>query len=219
MVCLPLSMMFPLSNKSTKSAFSLVEVVIAIGIFSLVIVAVVGLLIPITRDTTAVTEVSTSLRLAEGVNRELERVGGTIVSGLGVNSLYLVATPDGARILRTQQTTTGGSPAKNATFPAENDLEATPANPVPGIAKRDRFFLIEVRLLKNDPGISTDNIYFQVGDGAVPVEVRVTWPFYTPIGPEPASLTGLGWNDSTLDGELTPAASRSIYLFAAAVRR
>lgn len=208
--------MFPPSSKVNRSAFSLVEVVIAIGIFSLVIVAVVGLLIPITRDTTAVTEVSTSLRLAEGVNRELERVGGSVVAGLGVNTLYLVATPDGARILRTQQTTAGGAPATNVSFPAENDLDATP---IPGIAKRDRFFLIEVRLLRNDPGITTDNIFFQAGDGAVPVEVRVTWPFYTPIGPQPATLTGLGWNDSSLDGELTPAASRSVYLFAAAVRR
>lgn len=212
-------MMSLLSNKYQRSAFSLVEVVIAIGIFSLVIVAVVGLLIPITRDTTAVTEVTTSLRLAEGVNRELERVGGTVVAGLGTNTLYLVATPDGGRILRTQQTTTGGSPGTNASFPAENDLEATPANPVPGIAKRDRFFLVEVRLLQDDPGTTDDNIHFQAGDGAVPVEVRVSWPFYTPKGPQPASLSGLGWNDGALDAELTPAASRSIYLFAAAVRR
>ena len=204
------------SNKPPLRGFSLVEVIVAIGVFSLVILAVFGLLTPLFRDSTAVIESSTATRLAEGINRELERVGGNTVSTLGATVLYLVATSDGGRVLRTQQTATGGNPSSNAAFPAENDLDATP---VPGIAQRDRYYLVEVRLLANDGADTDDNIYYQANDGAVPVEVRVTWPFYSPTTPVPTTLTALNWNSTSVSGQMSPPASRSVYLFAAAVRR
>jgi type II secretory pathway pseudopilin PulG len=204
-----------LRSNNPRNAFSLVEVVVAIGVFALAIVAVFGLLTPITRDSALVIDTSTAVRLAEGVNRELERVGGATVAGLGNNSLFLVATQDGSRVLRTQQTSTGGT--QGAAQDAENSLNATP---IAGIAERDRFYIIEVKLLTNDPGDANDNIYYNSADspGSVPVEVRVGWPFYNPATPPPSSPTGT-WNNSNVRGTLVPAASRSYYIFTAAVRR
>lgn len=207
----PLSPMTPHRSNKTSSAFSLVEVVLAIGVFSLAIVAVFGLLIPITRDSSSVIDTSTAIRLAEGVNRELERVGGETVKSLGNGSLFLVATPDGSRILRTYQTANGSN--SGAAQAAENDPSSgTP----PGIVKRDRFYIIEVKLLNN----SANKVYYNSADnpGSIPVEVRVGWPFYTPSTPPPSTPPST-WDDSSVNGVIVPAASRSYYLFASAIRR
>jgi len=203
-----------LSSKSRR-AFSLVEVVVAVGVFALVIVAVVGLLIPITRDSALVLDTTTAVRLAETVNRELERVGGATVGGLGTNSLFMVSTPDGSRVLRTYQTASGGT--AGGAQSAENSLSATP---IPGIAQRDRFYIIEVKLLTDNASDSNDNIFYNSASspGSVPVEVRVGWPFYTPSTPPQASPSG-AWNAGAVAGTLVPQASRSYYIFTSAIRR
>jgi len=193
----------------------LVEVVVAVGVFALVIVAVVGLLIPITRDSALVLDTTTAVRLAETVNRELERVGGATVGGLGTNSLFMVSTPDGSRVLRTYQTASGGT--AGGAQSAENSLSAAP---IPGIAQRDRFYIIEIKLLNNDTSDGNDNIYYDpaASPGSVPVEVRVGWPFYNPATPPQGSPSG-AWDDSVVAGTLVPQASRSYYIFTSAIRR
>lgn len=200
---------------SSKAAFSLVEVVVAVGIFALSIVAVFGLLTPIARDSAAVIETSTAVRLAESINHELERVGGKAVAALGNDTVYLVATADGSRVLRSGDSAVGAT----GSYDAENTLNATP---VAGIAQRDRYYLIEVKLIKDDGGDSNDKINtatFDTNAGAVPVRVKVSWPLYVPKSAPPTGAPSGAWDAAAVAGNLVPAANRSVYFFAAAVRR
>jgi type II secretory pathway pseudopilin PulG len=210
---------------SNKSAFSLVEVVVAVGIFALAIVAVFGLLTPIARDSAAVIENSTAVSLAENINRELERVGGAVVGGLATatpDTVYLVATADGSRVLRSGDSAIGAS----GSHPAENALDHAT---VAGIAQRDRFYLIEVKLMVDDGSDGNDRINsttFGPNAGAIPVRVRVSWPLYQPRSGPPTGSPSGSWDNSSVDpdgttvaGNLVPAANRSVYFFSSAVRR
>ncbi len=118
--------------------------------------------------------------------------------GSPTRSLFMVATRDGSRIL-----VTGEDPyaAWNDTYvnpyrpdsaayttvagplAAEGNLitDSTPGDP-PGIAFRDRYYLIEVFLPKS-PAYRAVNVSNDVGLGFLPVSVRVVWPYRLPDGP------------------------------------
>ena len=106
-----------------RAGFSLIEVVIAIGIFAVAVTAIIGLLLPNTQAVTEQIESDVARRLAENVQAEIQRHARTIAEtqkptprkGLDMlddiffagapagrtNSLFLVATRDGSRVLVT----------------------------------------------------------------------------------------------------------------------
>ncbi len=61
-------------NRLARKAFSLVEVVIAVGIFAIAIAAVVGLMVPITRSVTEVSDADQAARLLTSIQGELARL-------------------------------------------------------------------------------------------------------------------------------------------------
>jgi type II secretory pathway pseudopilin PulG len=60
---------------SRDRAFSLVEVVVAMGVFAIAVIVVLGLLPPATREVGETLDVGTAQRLAEAINAEVRRVG------------------------------------------------------------------------------------------------------------------------------------------------
>jgi type II secretory pathway pseudopilin PulG len=187
-------------HRPSQKAFSLIEVVISIAIFALTIVALVAMLAPVSRDTDRIRDSETASRLASSIERELNRLNFETVRSSTVppNSLYLVATRDGSRVLRTginlnDPTTQPGSPRA-----AENNLDTgTP----PGIADRDRYFLIEVRRFPaGDPALQVAN----PSQGNLPLIVTISWPFRLPQGPAPDPLP-VAWNDPSVLGTNPPA--------------
>jgi len=169
-----------MKTKPTDSgAFTLIEVVAAIGILAVTLVAMLGLLASSTHPAGEIADVHVAARLGENIQDELERLKASLgLVGLAAmvptrgstTPLQLVATRDGRRVLRAD----GAAPAAGH---ALNE-------PVqPGIANRDRYYLVEVTQQLDLPYAS--------GAGFLAVSVRVTWPYRLPMGPPTPEATAV----------------------------
>lgn len=157
--------------------FSLVEVVAAIGVLAVALVAVLGLIASTTRSAGEVVDAHVAARLGENIQGELERLkvglglaglAAIVPAGGATTPLQLVATRGGLRVLRSD----GADPAAGRVL---ND-------PVlPGIALRDRYYLAEVTQQLDLP--------YAPDAGFLAVSVRVTWPHRLPVGPPTPGAT------------------------------
>ena len=192
--------------RRSRRAFSLVEVVIAVGIFAVAVIAIIALLLPNTQKVEDLMDADISRRLSENIQSELQRYSKVVATDKGFKdfddtfytsatpnrSIFMVATRDGQRVLVTgedpyvawnftySKTYKPEDPAVQVTSKlfAENNLNT--GNPL-GIALRDRYFLIEVFLPKS-PAYRKFTAA-NVGLGFLPLGVRVVWPFRLPDGP------------------------------------
>ncbi len=154
-----------------RPGFSLVEVIVAIGLVAIVLVALLAAFGPAARSAAAADDTQVAARLAGNIQLELERLQAELgLEGLAAavppagsaTPLLLVATRDGQRVLRAD----GAAPAADH---ALNELA------LPGIARRDRYFLAEVTQQLDLP--------YAAGAGFLAVSVRVQWPYRLPAGP------------------------------------
>lgn len=218
-----------------RSAFSLVEVVVAIGIFAAGIIAIVALLAPTARNVEDITDTTVATRLSDNITTELNRIGFVAVRDFLAPSnatldrtIHLVATRDGRRVVRTGADVRS-SPAPGSSQsvtlagqPAENALDDATA---PGLAERDRYFLITVTRAATDPA---DPLFFhrntagRTPDASLPVRIRVEWPFYVPAGPAPDPVPGgTTWDDASVKGILSggdAGDSRGVLVLTTAIR-
>jgi type II secretory pathway pseudopilin PulG len=138
-----------------RRAYSLVEVMVAVGICAVAVVGVVALLGPAARDTREMLDRRTAQRLAEQVDEELQRCGfrtvATATSSGG--SLQLVARADGSQAV--QLSDAGNDPATGVP---------------PGVVPAERYFLVEV----------TRALRPESGPAWLVLEVRVSWPLSLP---------------------------------------
>ena len=179
----------PASKKNY--GFSLIEVVVAVGIFAIAIVGVIGLLAPTAKSIGDVTDTAAATRLADGVASELARLRDSVpTSGsprLGLDGLYtkistgnsdtskysLTAVADGSYVVRDDKTT-------GSSNPANNDPVNPPANQPRGIAKNNRYFIIEVYTHQGDNLAYTPNTSagIPIGSGFLALTIVVKWPYY-----------------------------------------
>jgi hypothetical protein len=155
----------------TRRAFSLVEVVVAIGLMAGALVAILGLLAATTHSAGDSLEAQGCASLGASTQCELDRLKNAVgLSGLAAlvppagsgAALRFVGTRDGLRV----QCVDAADSAANRSL----------RDPVlPGIAVRDRFFLIE---LTQVPEWGTANDM-----GFVAVSARCSWPYELPLGP------------------------------------
>ncbi|MBE2216391.1 MAG: prepilin-type N-terminal cleavage/methylation domain-containing protein [Opitutaceae bacterium] len=158
--------------------FSLIEVVVATAIFAVAIVAVVGLLSPMNQRVSDVVDSEIASRVCATIQSELERNPVDAVAeqtapdaGTGAaRSITLVLSSDGRRG-RLWEPGVGG--------PADNPLDDAA---VPGIAERDRFFLVTI-------GRADATAYASGVSGSLGLRAQVVWPFRIPDGPETAGQT------------------------------
>ncbi|MFA6288380.1 MAG: hypothetical protein WC661_13435 [Opitutaceae bacterium] len=156
----PASPVIASPKTSARTAFSLVEVVVAVGIFAIGIVGVLGLLSPSIKSVSEVGDTAVANRLADNIQVELERLGFTYISdparlGTSSNTLTLVANRDGSRVLLSTV--------------ADNDVvNGSP----PGILNRNRYYGITVQQLSSLP--------YTAGSGFIALSVRVVWPYQIP---------------------------------------
>lgn len=162
-------MIFNKQSSSGRRGFSLIEVILAVGIFAFSIVAVLALLGTTSRATSDVLETTTASRIADGVRSELDGVDLATLDSMTDPTarppLTLVATKDGHHV-RIAEGPGVSNPA------ADNDPEN--GDP-PGITDRDRFYRIEVRQLE-------DTVEYDSGSAAIAVSVRVIWPHHVRVG-------------------------------------
>lgn len=140
------------------AGFSLMEVVIATGVFALAIVAVIGLVGVPSRATREVFDSTVAARLAEGVNQELARLAAAVGFPKLVEDttpskeLFVYATADGSRLV-------------------ESSLADLADVGVPSV---ERYFLLEIMQL-SAPAPT---------DACLPLQIRVQWPYMLPDGRE-----------------------------------
>ena len=148
--------MKPRLQRRAGRAFSLVEVVIAVGILAAAIVAIMALLAPPLRATREVLDSTVAARLADGVEMEIGRLGFDSASGLLTDPGYIVvyATADGSRVV------------------VHGSRKNGPTLAPPGIAAEARYFVLFIDEL-NAPAAT---------DAFVGLGVRVEWPYHTPDG-------------------------------------
>ena len=166
------------TGRTVADAFSLVEVVAAIGILAVTLVAVLGLMMATVRSGGEVADADAVARLAENIQGELDRLqaslglaglAGLVSPGSGGRAFCLVATRNGARV--------------RCSDPADPAADRALDDPtLPGIANRDRYFLIEV---SQSPGFE-----FAHSSGFLAVSVRITWPYHLPVGPPAPDAAG-----------------------------
>jgi len=156
----------------SPAGFTLIEVVVAIGIFAVTVAAVLALLGLVARLPDEISDHDRAVRLADSIRAELVRLcdrtsvsetesrldvfAGLIPPAGSASPLHLVASTDGTRVVRE----------------SEADVPAT------GIVLRDRYFLIEV--CQQPPPLN-----YTAGAGFLAVTLTVKWPYQVPLGPGP----------------------------------
>jgi len=171
-----------------RASFTLVEVVVAIGVFAVTIVAVIGLMTPLSRSVAGVSDFDKAAQLGDAIQAELVRLRDLTASGNKLDALYnasfaggkvltLVAPPDTSRVVR------------------ESDADNDPATgSPPGVFPRDRYFLIEIRAqsapLNYTPGSN---------QAFLAVTAIVKWPYQIATGPNaPAAAAADATQTSSL---------------------
>lgn len=138
-----------------QRGLSLVEVLVAVGLCAVAVVAAVALFGPAVRATREVGDRRAAVRLGERIDVELRRAGFAAVAAAtdGSATLRLLARADGSPIVRLEE--------------ADNDPSTgTP----PGIPAAERHFEIAV----------TRALRPASGGSCVVLEVRVRWPLALP---------------------------------------
>lgn len=176
------------------AAFSLLEVIVALGVFSGAILVIIGLSSPLQRSVSDIVDAEVAASLVKNIESELQRIGYARLmaspllprlSDASEDPLIFFATPDGNRVL--------------IDIDADNPLNS---GEHPGIAERDRYF--RIRLV----GTSVPD----PSSGWLSIRGDVSWPYRIPAGPTTADATAAGQDPS----QETPEAKRSsmCYFFA-----
>jgi prepilin-type N-terminal cleavage/methylation domain-containing protein len=160
-----------------RRGFSLVEVVVAIGLIAVSLVAILGLLAATTHSAAELSDAQGSASLGGSIQCELDRLRNSaglakleqIVPPSGSAApLRLVGTRDGLRVC-----------CLDAADPAANRSLRDPV--LSGIANRDRYYLIEATRLPEWETVADS--------GFVVVNARCTWPYELPLGPATPGAT------------------------------
>jgi len=174
---------------------------VAVGLLSFALVAILGLMAATTRSAADLGDADGLASLGASIQCELERIKASsgfsefadlVPADGSTEPLLLAGTRDGLRVLRAD----GADPA------ASRSLD-NPA--LPGIAVRDRFYLIELTRLA-EPATADA--------GFVALRARCSWPYEIPAGPQTA---GAAEYDTDPAREV-PANQRRVALFNYAIR-
>jgi prepilin-type N-terminal cleavage/methylation domain-containing protein len=150
----------------TRRGFSLVEVVVAIGIFAIAVISVIGLLSPINQSVAEVKDGDDATRIVAIIQAELQRLGVTSVNGYIVAATPLYASRDGAKI---------GPDVSIAPW-ATNVPDLNASGSVETFeVNAQKFF--EIRLRAN-----ANLLFTPATDGFLALNIELRWPAYTGEG-------------------------------------
>ena len=145
-------------------AFSLVEVILAVGIFAVAVTVILALLPALARQGGSSADGLVASRLPDAVTVELQRVA---VAG-GFDALAAQARPMSAPLPATLQLLASHEGDRIQSLDYLPSLVAEP------IAETEQYFLIEAWQF-NQPGLA-----FDPGGTGLALHVRVSWPYRNP---------------------------------------
>ena len=154
----------PFSVAGAPGGFSLVEVVVAVGIFAIAVISVVGLMVPINQSVANVKDGDDAARISAVIQNELQRLGVLAVNGF-IDGPSLYANRTGSKIGLT------GSPVWDTDVPDLNGNNSTEAFE----KNAQKFFEIKVRKSPSLP-------FTAATDGFLAVNIEIRWPGYTADG-------------------------------------
>lgn len=159
------------SRRGGTRAFSLVEVVVATGLVAVALVAILGLLAATTHSAAELSDGQGTASLGGSIQYELER----LKDSHGLAGLAQLVPPSGSTAPLRLMGTRDGLCVRcvDAADPAANRSLRDPA--LPGIANRDRYFLIELTRLPEWEATADS--------GFVAVSARCAWPCQLSAGP------------------------------------
>ena len=167
--------MFSKQNKKPVSGFTLIEIIISVGIVSMSLLAIIAFLGAVGQSTAETIDSAVASQIADNIRAELANENIDDLYGWTndpTTPIELVATKDGDRV-RVQ--------FPQAANTADNDSET---GIPPGIEDYDRYFLIEVTRLENSLEPPTSAGQFQQESTMLSLSVRVVWPYHVKTGPE-----------------------------------
>lgn len=149
---------------SIKKAFSLVEVVVALGIFAIAVIAVIGLLGPINQSIAEVQNGDDASRVAQSVQTELQRASfGTVQGFISANKL-LYANRSGSIVALDTDTAKWDTDGDGSVSAEENAA---------------KFFEIRLKL---DSTLSPNGDQASYSEGYLAFFISMRWPGYTGDG-------------------------------------
>jgi len=151
-------------SRCQAGGFSLVEVILAVGIFAVAISAIVALLAPLTRQASVSADTLAALRLPDAIRAELRRLAETG----GFDALAAQAKPMAAPLPATLTLVA----SREATRLQSPSYLPPPA--ADQLAPSDQYFLIEVWTFNQTP------LAFDPNGAVLALHIRVSWPYHTP---------------------------------------
>ncbi len=155
---------FKPQNPARHSGFSLVEVVIAVGIFAVAVVGILGLLPSLARQAAESSDTIAAQRLPEPVHIELDRLAATAGFDSLAAAMPVMSTPlqDGFALVG-----------------ARDGLRVLVANPgfstgTSVMPQSERYFHIEAWRFDTAP------LSYEPGAAVLALHVRVSWPYFNP---------------------------------------
>ncbi len=154
---------------SKQRAFSLVEVVIAVGVFAVAVATTLGLLPAMTRQMANDGDVLVAQRIAGNLHAELQRLAASGFDALA-NQAPVMAAPlaNGLEFVAAR----GGLPLHSVNYLPPTEI----------MALGDQYFLIEVWQFNQAP------LAFVGTASVLPLYARVSWPYRNPGSASPAPL-------------------------------
>lgn len=150
---------FEMKHGRRQSGFSLVEVIVAVGLFAGAIVVVLALLPLLARQASEAAELRVAQQLPDAVSVELQRM----VASQGFDAFVAAVPPIGAPF------------GEGLVLVGSRDgLRVRVANAVPGDEAAAQYYAVEV-LRFAQPPLAYDPAAF-----VLPLYVRVSWPYRVP---------------------------------------
>ena len=181
----------------TRPAFSLVEVVAALGLVAVTVVALLGLFAASLRAPAEIADARIAAKMSGCIQEELERLRAEA----GLDRLAASIPPAGStapRRLVAPRTGRIALCADGAAPAADRALD----DPVQaGIALRDRFFLVEMW--------QSPDVPYLANEGYLLVSALVAWPYRLPTGP---ATPGVSRCDADPWREVPPVERRTLKL-------
>lgn len=156
------------SHRNNGAGFSLVEVVVAVGIFAVAVISVVGLLVPINNSVADLRDNEDASRLALVVQAQVQQLG---FSALARSD----ATPAGLNYLNTNPAA-GIFASRDGSKMGLGNNTSIWGNPV---SNKQKFFKVE---LSRNTTLSPDTSANDSTAGFLALTIKISWPAYNANG-------------------------------------
>ncbi len=162
-------------SSALVSGFTLIEVLLAVGVFTLTIIGMLALLTPVTRQVRDIFDSNLASRAIGSIEKELLRIERTPGANDGrTGFFYFVGDNLDSSLLKNEVVLYASEDGSLARIDAV--VNNAPTDTPRGIPVDQRYFEIFAQ------AFDTGDFVYQSGNAYIPLQVTITWPFTLPDG-------------------------------------